>query len=281
MRILVAALYVRGIVSEGGSSFYMKCIIDNLRELGHQVHTTDCPSMIPLRSYDLIICSHNEILRQLSRFNVPKVCISQGIIKQEELHSGADIYYSVSEEVRDHNRTLGIESTIIGQPVNLQSIVPVNDVLTNILIIRNHGTLHGDDPFACLSSKYTVRNSDPTSPIEDQMKWADVCVTLGRGAVSSMSLGRPVLVADNRYYQGKVGDGYTNTETLHEIARHNFSGRRYRHPVTEEWLLSELEKYDPSDSQMVYDYVCENHDMKKALDRLLSDVSKLTCEGVN
>ncbi len=280
MRILVAALYVRGIVSEGGSSFYMKCIIDNLRELGHQVHVTDCPSMIPLRSYDLIVCSHNEILRQLSRFKVPKVCISQGIIKQEELHAGADIYYSVSEEAQEHNRALGIESSVIGQPVNLQSIVPVNDSLKNILIIRNHGTLTGDDPFACLTNKYTVRNSDPTTPIEDQMKWADVCVTLGRGAVSAMSLGRPVLVADNRYYQGKVGDGYTNRNTLHEIAKHNFSGRRYRYPVTEEWLLSELEKYDSSDSKMVYDYVCENHDMKKAIIRILSDVSNLTGKGI-
>lgn len=276
MRILVTALFVRGIVSEGGSSLYMKCIIDNLRKIGHAVHATDCPSMLTIKSYDLIICSHNKILKQLSSFDAPKVCISQGILEPEELHQGADKYYSVSEEVRDHNLSIGIESDIIGQPVNIQQTYPINDELKNILIIGNNGTTKNDNPFNCLSNKYVVKYSDPNLPIEDQIKWADLCITLGRGAVTAMSLGRPVLVADNRFYQGKIGDGYVNSNNIKEIEKHNFSGRRFKYKITDEWLFNELNKFNPSDADFLYNYVKTNHNIQTVVDRMLSDVQHLT-----
>ena len=279
LNILVAALYVRGIPSEGGSSFYMRCIIDTLREMGHTVNATTSPSTMSKLDYDLIICSHHKILSQLSKFNAPKICIAQGIIEPEELHAGADKYYSISEETRLHNIKRGIYSDVIGQPVTVPDIQPVNEKLTNILVVRNNATLTSDNPFKCLERHYNVRYGDPAIPIEEQMKWADLCITLGRGAVSSMSLGRPVLVADNRGYIGKVGDGYTSQSTIYEIAKHNFSGRRFKNPITEEWLLSELKKYNPSDSRIVYEYVKSNHNMQTAVNRMLSDTKYLVANS--
>ena len=44
MNIIVTALYVNGLVSEGGSSLYFKCIIDELTSLGHNVYATSNPS---------------------------------------------------------------------------------------------------------------------------------------------------------------------------------------------------------------------------------------------
>lgn len=268
LKILVTALYVNGIASEGGSSFYMKCIIDQLRAFGHEVVATTTPEKVASHKFDLIICSHNTILNKIKHNPAYKICISQGIIKPEILHSGATKYYSVSEETKAHNKLLGIDSEVLGQPVNLHPIIAINDTLRNILIIRNNSTT--TNPFKCLEKYYNVKYSNPSITIEEQIKWADLCITLGRGAVSAMSLGRPVLVADSRSYIGTVGDGYTNADTLTEIAKYNFSGRRYKYPITEEWLLSELNKYNPSDGKLVHKYVCDTHDIKNAVIRMLT-----------
>ena len=274
LRILVTALYVRGMVREGGSSFYMKCIIDNLRKMGYDVVASAKPEEVIHEDFDLIICSHNRILNKIKNHPAPKICISQGIIGEEILHKGAQLYYSVSEEARNRNIQEGIDSSVIGQPVDQNKILHVNKTLKNILIIRNNAS-GKDDPFKCLSSKYTVKNSDPNIPIEEQIKWADLCITLGRGAVSAMSLGRMVLVADNRGYIGRVGDGYLDGKTVYEIAKHNFSGRKYKYPITDEWLLSEVAKYNPEDATVLHEYVAKHHNITTALKRMLDDVTPL------
>jgi hypothetical protein len=274
LKILVTALFVKGIAIEGGSSFYIKCIIDNLRLLGHDVHTADKFTVVRPQHFDLIICSHNYILNRLKHLKAPKICISQGVIDDELFVLGADVYYSVSDEVREANAKRGILSNVIGQPIEPNKLYPVNDTLKNILIIRNNTS--GDNPFTCLSEKYNVRLSDKTIPIDVQIQWADLCITLGRGALSAMSMGRPVLVADNRDYIGKVGDGYTTIDTIPEMAKNNFSGRRYRHEITDEWLFSELDKYDPKHSENVRDYVRANNDPQALVKRLLKGSKHLT-----
>lgn len=274
LKILVTALFVNGDVKEGGSSLFIQMIVDNLRRLGYEVHTTNKPQSKLNENFDLIICSHDSILNTIKTHPATKVCISQGIISTELLQKGADAYYSVSEEVMRINLENGIASDVIGQPVDKQIYTPINEKLKNILIITSNSTK--GNVFDSLNHKYNVKYSDPSIPIEDQIKWSDLCITLGRGAVTAMSLGRTVLVADNRYYIGKVGDGYLNESILYESAKCNFSGRRYKIPITDEWLFNELDKYNPNDGKLLYDYVNTYHNSKKAIIKILNDVKHMT-----
>lgn len=287
MKILVSALYVAGDVMEGGSSFYMKCVIDTLESMGHDVKAVaNTPELIGrnpafnqaiTEPYDLIICSHREVLGPLSKNQAVKVCISQGLVGPETFVPGADLYYSVSEEARLHNlNNFGIDSAVLPQPISLPThYKPIRNKLENILIIRRYPVVE-NDPFSCLSSRYNVMVSDKSKPIKDQIERADLCITLGRGALESMALGRNVLVADKRPYMGQAfGDGYLDANSIPEIAKNNFSGRRYKYDPTPEWLFSELEKYRAEDGEYNRSYVESNNSAHLVISRILQDSSSI------
>ena len=258
MKILVAANGISGKTSEGGSSRFMKCVIDELINQGHEI-TTNEPC-------DLVICSH--AIDQ--KIKAKKVFISHGIVAAERCIPGANKYVSISEEVRQINAAQGFNSEVIPQPIKILDKTTINPTLQNILIIRRKETLVFD-PFAFLADKYNVKYSDPDIPIEDQIKQADLCITLGRGALESMAQGVPVLVADNRNYVGAIGDGYLNHLNISEVAKCNFSGRRFKIPITQEWIQSELDKYNPDDANFLYDYVKQNHNVKNIVKEYLSE----------
>lgn len=268
MRILVLGYKVGHSASGGGSGRFMQCVADTLASMGHEVITSTEPEKHIHVEYDLIICSH--FLYRIEKNPSPKIYISHGIVNNERLYPGADKYVSVSEEAKIHNLKHGIFSEIINQPIRIGEQKRSGSKLKNILIIRR-----GDvdrDPFAFLSEVYDLRISDPETPIEDQIEWADLCITLGRGALESMAQGKPVLVADCRDYIGAIGDGYVSAGNIHEIAKNNFSGRRYKIPLTQEWIESELAKYNPDDSDFLHKYVSEKHEAKQIVKEYLNMV---------
>ena len=276
MKILVTAKYVSGDAKEGGSSRFMKCVTDALVDMGHDVTATNNPKSFMHEDFDYIICSHH--LSKIRGHSAKKVFISHGVIPEESPTTGADRYISISEEVRDyHKKTTGIDSDVVYQPIFIRPPKMGNDELQNILIIRQNPI--EEDPFAFLSQKYNVKISDIEKPIEDQIDWADLCITLGRGALESMAQGKPVIVADKRFYMGAFGDGYVTWENLTQIARCNFSGRRYRNPVTRKWLEQEIAKYDPLDAGFLYKYVKCSHDAKKICTQYLD--KKITPVKIN
>jgi hypothetical protein len=270
MKILVTAFYLDGTVEQGGSGRFMRCVIETLVSLGHRVFSTPYPPDEPIDRYDLIVCSHNAKLRDIQAYPEKKICIGHGVVDQELFMPGADYYVSISEEVWLNNFKLrGINSYIIGQPITIRERKSPNPELQNILIIRRQ-VGGGPDPFDFLKERYNVRISDQKIPIEEQIDWADLCITLGRGVLESFAQGKPVLVADNRHYMGPLGDGYVNSENIHEIARANFSGRRYRHPLTQEWVEAELAKYNANDSRILHEYVIGNHEAKMIVKKYLA-----------
>jgi len=273
MKILITAKYLSGRAEEGGSSRFFYCVAQALTAMGQDVILSNQPERVVDEYFDLIICSHNEILKQIKANPTPKVCISHGLIGDENFTFGAVRYISVSEEVQRDNLMRGISSEVIGQPIEIRGRIQPSSTLEKILIIRRHPM---DDPFIFLSEKYDVRISDISKPIEDQIAWADLCITLGRGALESMAQGKPVVVADNRPYIGAYGDGYVTPELIGEIARNNFSGRRFKIPVTRAWLEAELEKYDPAHSEFLHNYVRENHDAEKIVARYLEPIEQKT-----
>ena len=270
MRILVTAKYVSGSAHEGGSSRFMFLVGKTLRSKGHSVLLTDQPELIAGHHFDLIICSHHDILERIKANPARKICISHGIIGDETFHPGADRYISISDEVRGFNRLHGIESEVIGQPIRIGAQKRPGKELRRILIIRRAMETR-EDPFVFLSEKYEVRESDIDIPIEDQIAWADLCITLGRGALESFAQGKPVLIADNREYNGAKGDGYVNKDNIREIARCNFSGRRFQYPLAREWIEGELAKYNPADSDFLYQWVKDHHEAGMIVEQYLAE----------
>lgn len=267
MKILITARYVSGDSVEGGSSRFFKTVADTLLDMGHDVTCTTEPSHYVANDYDLIICSH--VLPEIKANPALKILISHGIIKDERMTPGADRYISVSKEVRDINMKFGFRSEVVPQPIRINRYTRPGETLRKILIIRREPVAH--DPFEFLKDQYEVRYSDLTVPIEDQIEWADLCITLGRGALESMAQGRPVLVADNRPYIGAVGDGYMNKGTIWKSARCNFSGRWFKHHITREWIEKELAKYNADDSAFLFEYVSEHHDAVKIVNQYLDN----------
>jgi len=258
-RILITARYVSGtdVLTEGGSGRFMKCVVDTLRELGHEVTATTEPETVAGDRFDLIICSHREKFDRIRHNLAPRIFISHGVIPDEAPPTDADLCISISEEIQKRNRDLGVPSRVIRQPVKLRWKTSINDSLQNILVIRRY--LVETDPFAFLAKKYALRYSDPSLPIEDQIEWADLCITIGRGALEAMAQGRLVLVADNRGYIGEIGDGYVDVNNVRAISRCNFSGRRFRFRLTEEWIEEELLKYDVKDVPDLFSYLMDEH----------------------
>ena len=259
MKILVTARYVSGIAKEGGSSRFMRCVIDTLKSMRHEVIATTSPKQYINEKFDLIICSH--LLNEIKDNPAKKIFISHGPIPDEFFKRGADRYISISEEIRDAQKEReGFYSEVIPQPIVIPPHSYPNKELKNILVIRREPS--GFDPFAFLKEKYNLRYSDLNTPIEEQILWADLCIGLGRGAIESMAFGRLGLVADNRPYIGCFGDGYVTPENIKEIAKCNFSGRRFKHPITREWIENELAKYNCEHSIHLHNYVKETHDAK-------------------
>lgn len=273
MKILVTARYISGDSVEGGSSRYMRCLIDTLQELGHEVVATTDPEKYVAEHMDLILCSHPERFAPIKAHPARKVFISHGLIQDEHMPAGADRYVAVSEEVRAANLKRGIESVVIPQPVPTAEHNPPGDELRKILVIRREPVKA--DPFAYLMERYELRYSDLEQPIEEQIAWADLVISLGRGALEAMMQGKPVLVADNRQYIGALGDGYVSVRNFTELARHNFSGRRYRRPLTREWIDAELSKYDANHTGVLRSLAHDHHRADMIVRKLIDPAAVL------
>ena len=266
LNILVLARFVPEALVQGGARRFMYCLADTLKELGHMVTTAGFDEACHLllwgdRTYDVILCCQPEMMVVADNLHGKKVFISHGCIPDERLRLGADRYVSISEEVRKWNLEGGVDSYVIGQPVKIQKQILPNKDLKKILVLRHYpGT---KDLFSFLSEKYDLRYSDPCIPIEEQIAWADLCITLGRGAIEAMAQGKLVLVADNRPYNGAIGDGYLSWGNIAEAAKCNFSGRRYRFPITPEWVESEITKYNLEDSYFLHQYTQTHHEARK------------------
>lgn len=255
----------------------MRCVIDTLKEMGHEVVATTNPASVKDETFDLVICSHNRVLLPLVENLSAKICISQGVVIQERLMVGAHLYYSISDEVRRMNlKTSGIDSRVIEHPLKIpENPKPINKKLTNILVIR--GSSYGGNNFtAFLGKKYNLRVSNMDQPIEPQIEWADLCISLGRGALQAMSYGRVALVADHRTYLGrpmadgilKPGDG-----TYDRLRAYNLSGRACKINPTRAWIERQLEDYDPAIGEWGRELTKKNNDRRIVVGGMVRDAA--------
>ncbi len=260
-KILVTALYNN--VKGGGSGGYMDCLIQALKLNKHDVEYSNIPINLNPKDYDLCISSHQPKLKQIAHWDLPKVHIMQGFVPVDEHPCpGATHYVSISPEVQAFAKSKGFDSTVVRQPISVPKKFKPS-VNKDILFIKNNAT----QDIAWQINR--LKLSNPNIPINNQITNSRISITLGRGALETMAVGRPVVIADNRFYQGLIGDGYITPENFFEIEKNNFSGRRFKQQADQQWITNELSKYNVGHGKQLRDIIIEYNEATKIAKQLV------------
>lgn len=255
MRILVTSLHKDA--SGGGSGSYTATLIKAFEKLGHTVKYSLTPGQEDSNNFDMVVSSHNKQLVQIEHWPIPIVHICHGTVPTDERPvAGASAYVAITPEIQEYLKGLGYESTIIPQPIEIPEEVP-ETASEDILYIINSASrcLVWDLP--------NLKISKRDIPIEEQIKNCKMVITIGRGALEAMAYKKPVIIADNRWYMGAKGDGYVTPEDFPNMARSNFSGRWFFRNATQEWMQTQLSKYNPQDGEKLRELVAETYDSLK------------------
>lgn len=261
MNILVTSLHKDA--SGGGSGSYTSTLIKALEKLGHKVTYSITPGKEQQTNYDIVISSHNKQLAQIESWTIPIVHICHGIVPIDEHPvAGASAYVAITPEVSKFLDLLGYSNTVIPQPIEIPEDIS-QTTARDILYIINSASrcLVWDLPGIVISKK--------DIPIEEQIKTAKIVITIGRGALEAMAWGKPVIVADNRWYMGAKGDGYVTPENFDKLGQTNFSGRCFNIDATQTWIEGELKKYNPNDGLKLRELVAKKHDSLKVAQQLI------------
>lgn len=216
MRILLAAKHPPGgKLPIGGVQSWCATVGAELRRLGHEVAFWGPEWPLPAGRFDVgIVANVPHTRRALTRCERVLI-VSHGII-QDEAPEGERIAYT-SEGVRAHWRGAG---AIVRQPIDLQFWQPGQggQFLTRFSYRRGLAFL------PALAERMGLRFRHVASLSQSEARavlQSSACVlATGRAALEAMACGVPVVICDDRPYQGPLLDA----DTLGAMAR-NYSGR--------------------------------------------------------
>jgi glycosyltransferase involved in cell wall biosynthesis len=204
----------------------------------------------------------------------PMILVCHGVLPWQEQPIKAGLnpfrYVAVSEEVKRHvveNHLIDPGNVaIIRNGVDLKrfrSRRPIGARPKRALILSNHMPEHQRNVIrgACerLSIDLAIVGEvcRPVWNVEDYINDADLVFSLGRGALEAMACKRAVIVYG---YDG--ADGLIRPENFHAIRETNFSGRARRFEYTENALSAEIEKYDSSIPESLFEFIEGDHDIR-------------------
>lgn len=257
----------------GGSETAVLSLYDSLVSKGHQVEvwsivesTGGIRDKVNFKEtidwerdhYDLALVNHNsclkEILSKPKRLADKIIFTSHGPLGGLEAPiQGADLYCAVSEEVARAYPEYDMK--IIRNGVNLnrfnQTIEP-SKTLSRVLLLSNRTTKDGINKIKEACDKFGIEfhhaglNGQFTPKIEDEIYNSDLVITVGRGVLESMAMGKQVLIWDDRPYNGKgMGDGLVTDHIYLKSRQFNFSGRANKLDYTTDDLLNIFKNYTP------------------------------------
>jgi len=220
MRILMASKRAPGTPGrrDGGVQTWTVAVAAELRRLGHEVDILAQREAPPATGYDLGIFANVGYTAPLKVHCAASVLVCHGIVDDEAPSQWFDATVFTSEEVRDHWNGTG---PVIRQPIDLEFWSPGKRRAGRTLVrYANRGGLEWlPEVAARLGLQFVhVRNATPEQA-RDMLRDAACVLASGRCAVEAMACGAPVLVCDDRPYQGPLMD-YTSTAMLR-----NYSGR--------------------------------------------------------
>jgi len=280
----------------GGSETFTYTMAKELQRLGHEVHVltnkcffgamTDQLVYIGIRcidkpeeDYDLIIVSHNAILQMILDSGIKgfKILTCHGIYSDlEQPIKGADAYVSISDEVWFHLDNLGYKSEIIHNGIDCERFKQVNTINSTL---KSIGSLC-KDPKAneliksvCDSLNLKFTSIHDIWNVQDSINESDLIIGLGRSVYEGLACGRNVIAMDNRvYFESTLlycGDGLLTDENIGDSLKCNCSGRFFRKGFTQEMLIEEFKKYNPSLGEWGRQYALENFNIEKQIQKYL------------
>lgn len=283
MRILITNHWLRKL---GGSETFTYALAGELSRRGHEVDmftnqsgmvsdriTKDFGIQFRLRdSYDLILANHHTTVDFVhGRGRAIQTC--HGITpKLERISENADVRVAISQEIAKYIQA----DTIIWNGIDCERFSPTRKISPKPK--RLLSLVHGEEANekikkACirLGIKFKPINKYKTQvwEMEREINWADIVISLGRGAYEAMACGRPVIVFDSRPYQACIGDGYVDESSIYELMKNNCSGRRYKKQLSSDALIEEMERYKPQDGDFLRNFAMENLNIKNQVDKYL------------
>jgi len=264
------------------------------QEDGINVKTTLTGGFSFSDEYDVIHCHHVSMARKVDMVypKIPKVFVCHGILPEEEKPprgvGNIRKFIAVSEETKEM-----LESQYKKNNVEIvRNFVDVNRFKMKdkffdgkrklrILILSNYYGFNWegkeiDEAQKVLGFEKRIigGNGLLRSDISDDLRWADIVISLGRGIVEAMSCGTAVIVGDYNGFDGAI----FNKKQYEEIRKHNFSGRRFKMKFTGEQLVDEINSIlkhgFKSTGKFLRKTVLENHNSKietKKLEKIYED----------
>lgn len=215
-----------------------------------------------------IIHAHHNITAIQARSvfpGAPMVYLSHGTIPAQEQPPSLDInisrFLAVSEEVRDNLVRQGVSAQRVAilrnfsDPDRFAPTTALRDKPRNVLVLSNYFYGQSKEIIEEACRKTGVRLSvigaqnKAVWKVERQINKADLVITLGKGVLESMSCGRAVIVF-GMSVDSWWGDGMVTKDNVSELAKNNFSGRRYKRKFDVDGLVAEVERYDPEMGQI-------------------------------
>lgn len=210
MRILIASKRApnRPGRRNGGVQTWIQTVAAELKRRGHSVSVAD--AVIPASGqFDLGIFANARYTRQFWPLCERSILISHGIVADERPEPGCTETRFTSEEVREHWRGSG---AIIRQPINLDYW---SDIRAKRFGLVRYSARAGMDWLGAARLSGVTHNE-----AREVLRRAQCVYATGRAAVEAAACGAPVVILDNRAYQGEL-----IAEFGRDQMRRNYSGR--------------------------------------------------------
>jgi hypothetical protein len=229
------------------------------------------------QDYDFVFASHNTTIPFLKDISGKKVQTCHGIFPPpEQPVSGVDKYVAISQEVKNHLKSKGVDSTVIFNGVDCKRFKPtkpINKQLKTVLSLSQSEELNNLFRIICNEKglKFISLNkfTNPVFNVEHYINEADLVVSLGRGAYEAMACGRNVMVLDKRPYINKphLGDGMVNETNVRAFMSHNCSGRHSNIIFDKHMIMKELSKYNHNNGDWAREFALQELNISKQVDK--------------
>jgi hypothetical protein len=248
---------------DGGVQTWTTTVAQELVRIGHSVDVLDPPNSA---GYDLGLFANPSHTGPLRALCATSLLVCHGIVPDESPADGFDTVAFTSEEVRDHWRGDG---PIIRQPVDLDFWSPAPGPKRSLVRYANRGGLDWLPARARDAGLQFVhlRNATPVQA-RDMLRGAACVLASGRAAVEAMACGAPVVICDERPYQGPLLD-----EDAIGAMRRNYSGRGGQFPGI--WSLADVVNEAKRRGSMRA-HAEQHHDVRKIVPHLL-EAACCTC----